>query len=334
MRRWHSEGQFQFRDVERDADAFTSTPNLFAGKAPSGKTLPLQKFLNKLVREGDDSSTWLALGDQWLALPYLSTVVGDYATIEFLTATYDVHSGELEIPYVCKENNRRFTVISLVLYLPTTSHDNILIIDWNAHTIERFEPNGSTPVAFAMYYGDGTGTKLDVALVNWIKKWTQFTYIPPLDFCPMGPQHKSIPTDGEEGFCQTWTMVYAQCRVQFGNLTAEEIIDVLMSYSPRQLTALVNAFAHRMAAAVNTSTYRLSMRIVSESVFASQLFKEIEARAKPEEVEIARQILEDITALGNEVYSNPSEFNRRNFDGACGTLRQFSIEIDENRKFF
>ncbi len=327
LKRWFSEGAFGTRDDPEDIDPISASAyTLHPRTSPALQTInPLRAWLRQLAEAGKDSQNWLREGDQWMVVPYLLGSNLEMAHIDLDGGSFDIPQRELNLKPVI--SGKRFSIIQFSLYLYESAHENVLIVDNSKGTVERFEPNGSTPVAQSMFYQYGTGTILDVRLAEWAAG-QHLKYIPPIDFCPIGPQHLSTPTPDELGFCQTWTTLYAHARVKFPNITAQEIVAELNSNSSTQLTSIVNGYAHQMAGIKHSHYFKKYVHsYVRNFLRISELTLQSILDAEPDAYEEAHEIYDDLQDIAKAVQRNPTGYNRRNFDGAAGALRNLGIEI-------
>ena len=106
-------------------------------------------------------------------------------------------------------------------------HANIIIIDTNKKTVERFEPYGASG-SIDYYYNF---EKLDRLLKEYFNT-LQFSYIPPRDFLPnIGFQAienmESSSLYDPCGFCSIWCYWYAELRIRYPNFTAKKLVKKL-----------------------------------------------------------------------------------------------------------
>jgi hypothetical protein len=135
----------------------------------------------------------------------------------------------------CASTGARYTITYLILTDYDEGHANIVIVDRKLKTIERYEPNGflDSKVSFSRRE---TGTMVDLFEkaddeLYSLAKQKGYTYEPPLYFCPkIGAQQIEIDFGGSDGYCVTWSLLYAIERIESG-LSNKEIaanfIDIL-----------------------------------------------------------------------------------------------------------
>lgn len=120
------------------------------------------------------------------------------------------------------------------------SHSNILIIDKNKKTFERFEPHGKYA---------------DPAVDGWLKYTfgkilPGYTYIPPIEVCPYpGPQVVTEAGIREEesdqaGFCYTWSMMYLHARLMNPYMASKMVVRQLLDADAGEMADHVNQYNH------------------------------------------------------------------------------------------
>lgn len=114
----------------------------------------------------------------------------------------------------CLQKNSEYIAIPFLFHLEECPHANILIVDTENKTVERFEPQGTItytprftcPQSFA-----------DEELSEFFSEYN-YQYLSPKDICPLiGPQEEYEKQKGlrqEEGYCVTWSMIYANLRLE------------------------------------------------------------------------------------------------------------------------
>lgn len=121
-----------------------------------------------------------------------------------------------------KSCDKRFVIIPVAFLFKTgNSHANSLIIDRHRKTIERFEPHG--------YFQKKLISLFDTFMSKELKK-INYTYIYPLDYCPIvGPQksHANVSTIGDPGFCVGWSWWYILHRISYPDINQEKLIKAL-----------------------------------------------------------------------------------------------------------
>ena len=114
----------------------------------------------------------------------------------------------------CLGKNEEYIAIPFLFHLQDCPHANILIVDTKNKNVERFEPQGSItytsrftcPQSFA-----------DEELSEFFSEYG-YQYLSPKEICPfIGPQEEYEKQKGlrqEEGYCVTWSMIYANLRLE------------------------------------------------------------------------------------------------------------------------
>ena len=185
--------------------------------------------------------------DESLRIVWSSNVNGMLSDSEKFT-----HNLE-RIRVIIDECVQPIVVIKLIILRKgvTSGHSNLLIVDKNAGTFERFEPHGTyTPEnnnihqfdeINQIFYIDGN---IDMDLETLASHILRLKYIPPNVYCPridgivIGPQryeetHQYI---GEckanpKGFCVVWTMMYGYLRLSTPGASPRDIIFVMIILS-------------------------------------------------------------------------------------------------------
>ncbi len=131
-----------------------------------------------------------------------------------------------------KLNNNGFLIIPLGIDTATGSHANILIIDNNNKTIERFEPNGkNSPRGF--YYNQDLLDNLLKNKFNQLlpeyKYYSPTEYLPTIGFQLLETVEDKCKKIGDpNGFCAVWCIWWAEQRITNpeikSSILAEELI--------------------------------------------------------------------------------------------------------------
>ena len=77
-------------------------------------------------------------------------------------------------------NKNRYFIISIGINLAEGAHANILIFDKLYKSYERYEPHGSRSLSNFYYFPN----ELDTYIYNYFSKFTDYTYIKPIDGSP------------------------------------------------------------------------------------------------------------------------------------------------------
>tara|TARA_Y100000591_G_scaffold319935_1_gene332610 strand:- start:12583 stop:14784 length:2202 start_codon:yes stop_codon:yes gene_type:complete len=125
--------------------------------------------------------------------------------------------------------NKRFIVIPLGIELAEGSHANIIIIDKENKTIERFEPNGLNEPRNFSY----NKNLLDNLLKNKFQQLLeQFKYMEPKDYLPtVGFQMLEIINEDKckmigdpNGYCAVWCVFYAKYRLENPDVKQNKLV--------------------------------------------------------------------------------------------------------------
>ena len=139
----------------------------------------------------------------------------------YIVSKKDINTGKIEVNISntfkilldrCYKTKSRFIVSFVVLLIGDSGHANILIIDKEDDSIERFEPNGY------IFYEDEDYKDLVVALdeklITFFKEYG-YKYFSPKDFCPkIGIQLVETAFSKNIGFCVSWSIIYSIERLQ------------------------------------------------------------------------------------------------------------------------
>jgi hypothetical protein len=147
-----------------------------------------------------------------------------------------------EVNVKCKTFTRYQIVtfsIEADIQVRDSRHRNIIIIDNEDKTYERFEPNGSMP------YDDVVNTLLDTNFRE-LFKLTDYKFIKPSDFCPrFGPQ-KKLKGTLLIGSCIIWTLWFTEQRLKYPNKSRESIIEQIMGKSDDYAFKLIEKYINKL----------------------------------------------------------------------------------------
>jgi hypothetical protein len=141
----------------------------------------------------------------------------------------------------CLASGKRFIVMFLVLNLENDEgHANMVIIDTKKRTLERYEPQGLDPG----FYDNDKVDELMRDFTNQLSDKIKLKYLGPEDFCITGLQDivelKTMATYNFEGFCKTWSFLYALFRIIFGEemdtkKLNENLHDIMVTFAKEYL---------------------------------------------------------------------------------------------------
>jgi len=127
------------------------------------------------------------------------------------------------------KNFSGFTVIPLGIELQNGGHANVIIINHENKTIERFEPNGSNPPVDFNY----NPNRLDTLLQNKFSS-LEYKYIKPDEYLPaIGFQYietletQSCQIGDPNGFCAVWCVWWAYHKIK-NNIDSKILADKLI----------------------------------------------------------------------------------------------------------
>ena len=133
-----------------------------------------------------------------------------------------------------KTQSFRFFVIPLGIEIDIGAHANIIIIDKQYKTVERFEPNGSDVPPNFNY----NANLLDNILQMYFRSFfPTFIYLKPSDFLPkIGFQslenvdyYKTKKLGDPGGFCAVWCLWYANNRIKYYDIKPKKLVMLLIN---------------------------------------------------------------------------------------------------------
>lgn len=216
---------------------------------------------------------------------------GDSANLVQLTQTTGVPNVGWQLSH-WYNSTVRYIVVPLVIFLGLgAGHANMVVVNRDTKTIERFDPLGhlltqpdmlaqlrmfgkfNRDIADTLHTRDEQAFKatleeceiiLDKTIESMLKKhFLGFTYTPPLALCPaLAPQTlaelgASSCSKKKAGLCVTWSLMYAHLRLLLPNATPTALAKgLLATYNKNKLADLIL----RYNAMIERSFPRLFMR--------------------------------------------------------------------------
>jgi len=171
-------------------------------------------------------------------------------------------SGFIEKACMCLSKNKGRFLLSLITIVSDDNlhHANILLYDKVTGLLERFDPYQSQLKEFHTVELDCHLTKLFKKIVG--KNFKRF--ISPVELpldIRIGLQHKQEEeqqqTSEESGFCQPWTIMYADTRMSLPNqdpLSIPELFEILAKDKSLSLTQFIRNYAQNLLE-VNNKVY-------------------------------------------------------------------------------
>ena len=209
------------------------------------------------------------LRPSWMRSPFFGThkchfQICWFVEKEWLYMIYDTD----ELFWDAVENlcDKRFVIAPMTLVSDQhTDHSNVVIIDKERRTIERYEPYGHLPPeARAAYRID----ELDANFVEVASFSPGYKYVPPSEVCPtFGPQRweesimqqqHRVEGDPTTGFCIWWSLWFADRRLKYPNLSTKRLAKGLMKTMIRKRN--VKKFIREYAKFVSLQKRRLLRR--------------------------------------------------------------------------
>jgi len=155
--------------------------------------------------------------------------------------------------YYVRECTKRFIVGTVVLRRQGEglglAHQNVLIVDKDKETIERYDPHHINYTTWSSYSVMELDDCLRVLFNRFLPK---FTYESPVDFCRSIPglQRHERTTEYHQGLCVMFSLMYAEYRLSFPDITKPALIQALDSklgqLSPQQLGDYFRQYVHRI----------------------------------------------------------------------------------------
>jgi ankyrin repeat protein len=160
----------------------------------------------------------------------------DFLNFEIIWLFQDIFYpiGLKELLNQFKSSDKRFFIIPLGIELDSGAHANIIIIDKEFNSIERFEPNGSDVPPNFNY----NANLLDNTLYIYFKEhFPNFIYLKPTDFLPkIGFQslenveyYKTRKLGDPGGFCAVWCIWYANNRIKYKEINPKKLVSLLIN---------------------------------------------------------------------------------------------------------
>lgn len=188
---------------------------------------------------------------------------------KYLYFNVDTESTEFEIAHKNKIinclKNKKIFVIHLTLTYPNGSHSNYIIINPFRKEIERYEPQIISTYDF------------EISLMESIKQQFDFlkdyTYVDNLLVCPHEKRSQEYEVNHDMyttiheygrkktniervGMCCMWSFIYVEMRLNFPNLSQDEIIKKYTKYlstNPNVLHEFINGVTHSFIDALRTN---------------------------------------------------------------------------------
>ena len=314
------------------------------GKRVTGSTITAVSYLNDQINSG----------------AYGSTVCNVTGTI-----SYSFKTGSCNVPTGLTDSIKTCTgvLVAVPLVIEFRSgpgHLNMLIFDKvkSPMEVERFEPHGMMQ-AHATWGSsrdpqgiNDSQTLLDQQLEKCIKTHLNvpFRYRPPSEICPrMGPQSKAAKVTGELGFCQTFGIMYADLRLRNPHLSAEEVTNSILSYSPEQLRDIVQSYSRKFDRESNveseaTMLYK-TIKATADSartafpMTVQYLVDALDRQVKRNSMDAMAQIADDVSEVRYGLFNLLDKPYDREFDLKLldavddGTLKQFVESVRRNNRF-
>jgi hypothetical protein len=182
-----------------------------------------------------------------ICMPNFSLKIGDKDIIKN-TIAYNVTRDELLIPSDLLKNinkcNNRFIYLNLMIVWEQrrVTHVNMIIIDFENKTIERYEPHGKQ--AKIDRKNKKLSEKIDSKFSDKILSYIglkNYTYISPFDYSPaIGIQLK---VDAYDGMCLTYSIMYLQLRIMNPDVDQKDIVKYMLKKPKSEMYEMLLKYA-------------------------------------------------------------------------------------------
>jgi ankyrin repeat protein len=149
------------------------------------------------------------------------------------------------------KKDAKFIIIPLGIEVSNGSHANIIIIDINKKTIERFEPNGKNPPR-GFYYNPNLldtllSDKFNIILPEY-KYVTPNEYLPTIGFQILETidEDKCKKIGDPNGFCAVWCVWWAEQKIINYNIESNKLVEELikqMKFSNKSFKKLIRNYS-------------------------------------------------------------------------------------------
>lgn len=223
---------------------------------------------------------------------YLITLYNDFAyKLKYMEIIYFDkklfwYSGELKKAILLNYKKKRFMLISLVLILNNTNHQNFIIYDNKKNTFERFDPHG--------YINNEHSEKLDKFLKNFfVKIIKKSIYISPKVYMNrIGFQNTSenesefneLKLGDPGGFCLAWCFWYLEMKLINPDVNNISLINKsfkLIINSKKSFTEYIRDYANNLVQYIIDSFDRVKIdkkliynKLISKNIM-NKVYKEI-----------------------------------------------------------
>jgi hypothetical protein len=183
-----------------------------------------------------------------VCMPNFSLKTGDVYIVRN-TIEFNITRDELIIPIDLIKNiekcKKRFMYINLMIRwnYKLNTHVNMIIIDFQNKTIERYEPHGkklSTINKKDKNVSKDIDSKFTFKILSYIGL-DNYTYISPFDYSPViGAQVKA---DAYDGMCLTYSIMYLQLRIMNPDVDQKDIVKYMIKKSKSEMIDTILKYA-------------------------------------------------------------------------------------------
>jgi hypothetical protein len=242
----------RLRRINKDMDVFININDFLANEQSLGPNADPGNILYEYTRIENINNYIKILIDE---LNYNKVVCITNYTIKYglnyiveNAIVYNVNRDEILIPDDLVKNlkkckNKRFIYIyfGIVWEQQPGGHANMILIDTNNKTIERYEPHGhSLGFDKKKIILNGIDKKFNKKLLSYLGL-KEYTYISPVDISPkIGVQLKA---DAYNGMCVTYSMIYLQLRLMNPDVDQTEIIKYLLKKPKNEIYDIILRYA-------------------------------------------------------------------------------------------
>jgi hypothetical protein len=171
-------------------------------------------------------------------------------------------TGLNDLPAFISQCRSRIIVIDVILVFSAGSgHSNLLLVDQDQKTYERFEPHGRFTDPFLSLVNPGKDNYHDLVdetlrgLAGDVPSLQGYSYVAPLDYCPLvGPQHYAqvdyedelYESDEDPGYCVVFSLLYAHLRLLDPDISQQQTVISLLSYDPQELQRIMRRYLYQV----------------------------------------------------------------------------------------
>lgn len=165
-----------------------------------------------------------------------------YITIDYTILKYIIPNSIQEKLEKCiHDKSIRFYILPIILkFNDTDSHANVLIVDNQKHTIELYEPHGSSFKSRSIIFNNELHIRKLISIVLKSKVYFKFTNVHYK--CRMGFQIKQSQIGRPSGHCVAWVLFLIHVKLYNLHKSTEEIIDFFDKFEIQKLDSYIRKY--------------------------------------------------------------------------------------------